>query len=34
MGVWDINQLYEIQQDPYEANNLIRSPQHQELAKM
>ena len=33
MGVWDINQLYDLKQDPYEANNLIRSPEHQEIAK-
>ena len=31
-GIWDINQLFDLQQDPYEMNNLIRSPQHQELA--
>ena len=31
-GIWDINQLYDLQQDPYEVNNLIRSPQHQEIA--
>ena len=32
-GMWDINQLYDIQKDPYEVNNLIRSTQHQEIAK-
>jgi arylsulfatase A-like enzyme len=32
-GVWDIDQLYDLQEDPYELNNLIRSPQHQDLAK-
>jgi arylsulfatase A-like enzyme len=32
-GVWDIDQLFDIQKDPYELNNLIRSPQHQEVAK-
>jgi N-acetylglucosamine-6-sulfatase len=32
-GVWDINQLYDLQQDPYELNNLIRKPELQELAK-
>ncbi|MDP2337527.1 MAG: sulfatase [Bacteroidota bacterium] len=31
-GIWDIDQLYDLQQDPYEVNNLIRSPQHQEIA--
>lgn len=32
-GVWDIDQLYDLQEDPYEVNNLIRSPQHQEIAE-
>lgn len=32
-GVWDINQLYDIKKDPYEVNNLIRSPQHQKIAE-
>lgn len=32
-GTWDINELYDLQQDPYEINNLIRSADHQELAK-
>lgn len=32
-GVWDIDQLYDLEKDPYEINNLIRDPQHQELAK-
>jgi arylsulfatase A-like enzyme len=32
-GVWDINELYDLKQDPDEINNLIRSPQHQEVAK-
>ncbi|MBL7700169.1 MAG: sulfatase [Chitinophagaceae bacterium] len=32
-GVWDIDQLYDMQEDPYEVNNLIRSPAHQEIAK-
>ncbi|HEX7903913.1 MAG TPA: sulfatase [Chitinophagaceae bacterium] len=30
-GVWDINQFYDLQKDPYEVNNLIRDPQYQEL---
>lgn len=32
-GVWDTNELYDLQQDPYEMRNLIRSAQHQEIAK-
>ncbi len=32
-GVWDINELYDLQNDPYEMNNLIRSEAHQEIAK-
>lgn len=32
-GVWDIDQLYDLQKDPYEVNNLIRSKDHQEIAK-
>ncbi len=31
-GVWDIDQLYDIKKDPCEMNNLIRSPQHQQIA--
>lgn len=32
-GVWDANELYDLQNDPMEVNNLIRSPAHQEIAK-
>lgn len=32
-GIWDIDQLYDIQKDPYEVNNLIRNPEYQETAK-
>ncbi|MBV6646327.1 MAG: sulfatase [Cyclobacteriaceae bacterium] len=32
-GIWDNNELYDLENDPEETNNLIRSPQHQELAK-
>jgi N-acetylglucosamine-6-sulfatase len=32
-GIWDIDQLFDIQKDPYEVNNLIRSPEHQQIAK-
>ncbi|MHB1179825.1 MAG: sulfatase/phosphatase domain-containing protein [Daejeonella sp.] len=31
-GIWDIDQLFDLKKDPYEVNNLIRSPQHQEIA--
>ena len=33
IGVWDIDQLYDIQKDPYEVNNLIRKPEFQSIAK-
>lgn len=32
-GVWDINELYDLQKDPYEMNNLIRDPEYQDVAK-
>ena len=32
-GVWDINQLYDLKNDPYEVNNLIRVPEMQQTAK-
>lgn len=32
-GVWDINELYDMRRDPEEMNNLIRNPEHQEIAK-
>ncbi len=32
-GVWDINELYDLQQDPYEMNNLIRSAAHHEISE-
>lgn len=32
-GVWDINELYDLQNDPYEMNNLIRDPKYAQLAK-
>lgn len=32
-GVWDINELYDLQNDPLEMNNLIRSAEHQKTAR-
>ncbi|WP_205942382.1 sulfatase [Pedobacter sp. SYP-B3415] len=32
-GVWDIDQLYDLREDPDELNNLIRSAAHQQVAK-
>lgn len=30
-GVWDTNEFYDLQEDPYEMHNLIASPEHQEI---
>jgi arylsulfatase A-like enzyme len=30
-GIWDTNEFYDLQEDPDEMNNLIASPEHQEL---
>lgn len=30
-GIWDTNEFYDLETDPYETNNLIASPEHQEL---
>lgn len=32
-GIWDINELYDLENDPYEMNNLIRSKEHQPIAR-
>lgn len=32
-GVWDTDELYDMQADPHEQHNLIRSEKHQEIAK-
>ncbi|MGI8745419.1 MAG: sulfatase family protein [Bryobacteraceae bacterium] len=32
-GVWDTDELYDMQEDPLEANNLIFSAKHQEVVK-
>ncbi|TRX58452.1 sulfatase [Fulvivirga sp. M361] len=32
-GIWDVNELYDLENDPWEMNNLIRSADHKELAK-
>ncbi|MEO8960279.1 MAG: sulfatase [Ginsengibacter sp.] len=32
-GVWDINELYDIQKDPEEMNNLVRNPEFANIAK-
>jgi N-acetylglucosamine-6-sulfatase len=32
-GVWDVEELYDLQSDPKEIVNLIREPQHQQLVK-
>jgi arylsulfatase A-like enzyme len=30
-GVWDTNEFYDLQNDPFETNNLIASPEHQPM---
>lgn len=33
IGIWDIDQLYDLEKDPHEINNLIRHPEMQAIAK-
>ena len=32
-GIWDLNELYDLQEDPEEMNNLIRSEMHSDIAR-
>jgi N-acetylglucosamine-6-sulfatase len=32
-GIWDIDELYDLQEDPRETNNLIVSAKHQQVVK-
>ena len=32
-GLWDVEELYDLQNDPRELTNLIRQPEHQPLIK-
>lgn len=32
-GIWDTNEFYDLQADPYEMNNLIASPEHQNIIR-
>ena len=32
-GIWDTNEFYDLQEDPHEMNNLIASPEHQDLIR-
>lgn len=32
-GIWDVDELYDIENDPEEKHNLIKAPEHQELIK-
>lgn len=30
-GIWDVDELYDLQEDPFETRNLIASPEHREI---
>lgn len=32
-GIWDLDELYDIKEDPHELHNLIKSPAHQEIVR-
>ncbi len=32
-GIWDLDELYDIENDPHETNNLLAKPGHEELAE-
>lgn len=32
-GIWDTDELYDLQEDPMETTNLVNSPEHQEIVK-
>jgi N-acetylglucosamine-6-sulfatase len=32
-GIWDLDELYDLQEDPLESKNLINSPKHAEIVK-